>query len=130
MNSFLGPRFPALTAVLVDALAAVTTITVVVGAPVAIRSVCVLSFVLVGPGAAMAALLGIREVASWASVTLGGSIAAGVLISGAAAIAGWWHPTVLIALLAVFSTAGATAAWWRSRPLTHLHEEARPCTSS
>jgi hypothetical protein len=107
----LGTTFGARTALFVGALAGAAAATATVPTPAIVRAFLVLAFVLVGPGAAIAGLLGIRSAAPWATVTLTGSIAVGAIATELAALAGWWQPRVLLVALAAASAAAGLLAW-------------------
>lgn len=98
------------TATLVITLAVVATCAALFPVPAPARAAATLPFVLVAPGAAIAGLLGIRTAAPWATVTLTGSLAVGVVVTELAALAGWWEPRVLlVGLAAVCVVAGLLA---------------------
>lgn len=111
MTGVLGTPFGARTALLVGVLAGSAAVAVTAPTPGVLRALAVLAFALVGPGAAIAGLLGIRAAAPWATVTLTGSLAVGVLATELAALAGWWQPRVLLVALAAASTAAGLLAW-------------------
>jgi hypothetical protein len=111
VTGVLGTPFGARTALLVGVLAGSAVLAVMAPTPGVLRAVAVFAFALVGPGAAIAGLLGIRAAAPWAMVSLTGSLAVGVLTTELAALAGWWQPRVLLAALAAASTALGMLAW-------------------
>lgn len=118
MNPMLGSRFGSATAVLVIGLALAVTVAGLTPVPAAARAAAVLAFGLIGPGATVCGALGIRDLATWLAVTLGGSITAGVLVSEAAAITSWWEPESLMLALAALCSAGTVLMWWLDRPAT------------
>jgi hypothetical protein len=76
-------------------------------APTQIRVPLVLAFALVGPGAAVVPILGLRDPLGEFSLALGVSLAADVVVASALLYAHAWSPQGGLAILVALTLAGA-----------------------
>lgn len=107
MTARFAARSVSATGEMANMLALLAAVVVVAPTPEVMRAPAVLAFALLAPGAAIAALLGIRAPAPSAMVILVGSLTVNLLASELAVLVGWWEPE---SLLLVIAAACAVAA--------------------
>lgn len=87
------------------ATAALALVVTLAPAPEPLRAAVVGAFLMAAPGAACAAMLGLRDIAATLTMSVGISLALAVLVAQAMLLAHAWHPTA-----AVRGLAGVTIA--------------------
>jgi hypothetical protein len=91
------------------ALAVGTAAASVGHAPVPLRATLVVLFVLIGPGAGLVPLLGLRDPLGELALAIGTSLAVDVAVALGIVYAGTWRPAVGLAILVVLTVGGACA---------------------
>ena len=93
--------------ILILGLAAATDMVLAVNAPLPLRAVIILGFLLVGPGLGFVPLLRIRQASVEITLILALSLALDTLVAEAMVLAEFWSFGLALAVLIAFSVTGA-----------------------